>query len=138
MSESALKRAYAKATAEGSGKGFGSLPSKQVTFVVDHNACRPGVFDGDFKVTLESLSSGQELAAAKESKGDPTAMAFIMAKKSLTAVDDVRIDASVGEDDFLWEALDQGGRMIVVSMFAKVGTPDEATAGKAEDSLEVH
>lgn len=135
---SALKRAYEKATSESGGKGLSGLPSKKITFVIDHNACRPGVFDADFKVTLESLNSNQELAAAKESKGDSTAMAFIMAKKSMSHVDGVKIDSAVGEDEFLWEALDQSGRMLVVSMFAKVGTPDDESAGKAEGSLEVH
>ena len=135
---SALQRAYEKATSESGGKGLGGLPSKQITFVIDHTACRPGVFDADFKVTLQSLSSAKELSAAKESKGDPSAMAFIMAKKSMTHVDGVKIDEAKGEDDFFWEALDQGGRLLVVSMFAKVGTPDDAAAGKAEDSLEVH
>ncbi len=114
------------------------MPRKQISFTVDHSLCMPDVFDTDFEITLQSLTSRAEMQAARESKGDPTAMAFLMAKASVVAVDGEPVDAGKGEDDFLWEALDQGGRQLVVSMFAKVGTPDDDSAGKAEASLKVH
>lgn len=134
---SVLKRAYAKATTEG-GAGHSGIARKKITFTLDHSVCAPGVFDADLEVTVQSLSAAQELQAAKSAKGDATVMAFEMAKLSVLAVDGEALDPSIGEDEFFWEALDQGGRQLVVGMFARVGTPDDEAAGKAEASLKVH
>ena len=135
---SALKKAYAQGTSEGGGRNFSKMPRKKISFTVDHSLCMPDVFESDFEITLQSLTSRAEMKAARDSKGDPTAMAFLMAKASIVAVDGEAVDETNGEDEFLWEALDQGGRQLVVSMFAKVGTPDDDSAGKAEASLKVH
>lgn len=134
---SALKKAYQKATSENGGKRTG-LPRKRITFTVEAEACAPGVFDEDFEVTVQSLSAGEEMLAAKAARGDATVMAFEMAKLAIVEVDGEPLDRASGEDEFLWEALDQAGRQLVVGMFTRVGTPDDDAAGKAEASLKVH
>jgi len=102
---------------------------------MDHTVCVPGIFDEDFEITLGALTPRLELDASKQSKGDPTTMAFVMAKLSIMEVNGEPVSGGRGQSEFLWEALDQGGRQILVAMFSKIGAPDEDALGKAEGSV---
>ncbi len=110
------------------------MPRRTLTFIVDHTLCVPGIFEEDFELTLGALTPRLEIEASKAAKGDPTTMAFGMARLSIMAVNGERVSSAKGENDFLWQALDQGGRQLVVAMFAKM-SPDEEAVGKAEASL---
>jgi hypothetical protein len=109
-----------------------------ITFTLDHTVCAPGVFDEDLEITLGSLTPSMELEAANRSKGDPTSMAFLMARMSILSVDGDPVTASDGMDEWLWAALDQGGRQLTVAMFARIGTPDPEAVGKASSTLRIH
>lgn len=111
------------------------LPRRMLTFTVDADCCAPGIFDEDFELTLGSLTPTMELEAAREAKGDPATMAMIMARKSLVQFNGEAIEA--GQDEWLWVALDSGGRQLVMAMFVNVGTPGEVALGKATASLRV-
>ncbi|MFW6087403.1 MAG: hypothetical protein ACODAG_09370, partial [Myxococcota bacterium] len=58
------------------------LPRRYVTFVMDADSCAPGIFPEDFEITLESLASQQEVEAARAAQGDPTSMAYHLARSS--------------------------------------------------------
>lgn len=113
------------------------VPRRSVTFLVDHSVCAPGVFPEDFELTLLALSPADELAAARESKGDVLTMATGMARRSLHAVNGQLIDRGVGMDEWLWENLGSGGRQLATAMFAWIGTPGEDAMGKAQASLRI-
>lgn len=113
------------------------VPRRSVTFTIDHSVCAPGVFGEDFEVTLLALSPADELAAARESKGDVMTMATSMARRSLHSVNGETIDRGRGMDEWLWENLGSGGRQLVTAMFAWVGTPGEDAMGKAQASLRI-
>lgn len=131
----ALQRAFERSTKSISDGSRQSLPRKEVTFVVDHTVCAAGVFDEDFELTLRSLTSQDELAAARACKGDVTVMAMLMARNSLHALNGAMLDRGLGQDEWLWNVLDAGGRQLVVMMFANVGAPGEAALGKALASV---
>ena len=104
---------------------------------MDASVCAPGVFDEDFEVTLRALTSAEELAAARGSKGDVTVMALDMAKRSIHAIDGEVVDRSRGQDEWLWGVIGSGGRQLITAMFANIGTPGEAALGKAMASIKV-
>lgn len=123
-----------------SGNSLGSvrgLPRRRVTFTIDKDACAPGVFDDDLDVTLLSLNSDTELKAIRDCKGDPTSLAFLLARASIHAVNGEPLNDAEGEREWFWEALGNGGRTIVVSMFGQFGTADAESQGKALRSLRV-
>ena len=128
----AMERKVEAGNLNGPGKG---MPRRTLTFTMDHTVCVPGIFDEDFEITLGALTPRLELDASKQSKGDPTTMAFVMAKLSIMEVNGEPVSGGRGQSEFLWEALDQGGRQILVAMFSKIGAPDEDALGKAEGSV---
>lgn len=128
-----LKDVFGRNTSALGAGGARSVPRRKLAFVVDHTVCAPGVFDEDFELGLVSLSPDQELAAARESKGDAATMAMMMARKSLATFNGAPIEP--GEDEWLWQALDAPGRQLVMAMFVNIGTPGEAVLGKAIKSL---
>lgn len=135
----ALRRAYENHTQKGNlAGGVKTLPRRMVTFTLDCTVCAPGVFDEDLEITLGSLTPAMELEAANRSKGDPTSMAFHMARLSIQSVNGDPVSQSDGLDEWLWAALDQGGRQLVVGMFAKIGTPDPDAVGKASATVRIH
>lgn len=134
-----LRRAYEAMTQRGNlGPGVKGLPRRMVTFTIDPSVCAPGVFENDIQVTLGSLTPAMELEAANRSKGEPTTMAFLMARMSIMEVDGDPLTSADGMDDFFWAALDQGGRQMVVAMFARIGTPDPEAMGKATATIRIH
>ncbi len=132
--QAAMARKVEQGNLSGAGKG---MPRRTVTFTMDYAVCVPGIFEEDFEITLGALTPRLELEASRQSKGDPTTMAFVMAKLSIVSGNGDSLSQAKGEADFLWEALDQGGRQILVAMFAKIGAPDEDALGKAEESASV-
>jgi len=112
------------------------LPRRRVSFFVDHTVCAPGVFAEDFEITLASLTPSDELRAIAEAKGDSISMAFTMARHSMEAINGSPIPPGV--DDWLWGALDVGGRQIITGMFAELTGTAAGAAGKARRTLRVH
>lgn len=134
-----LAAAMSRVTEQGdlSGTGGQKMPRRKLTFLVDHTMCVPGVFEEDFTLTLGSLTPRLELEASKGAKGDPTIMAYAMARLSIMAINGEPLRTAKGEAEFLWEALDAAGRQLVVAMFSKLGTVDDESMGKAEESLQM-
>jgi hypothetical protein len=113
------------------------LPRRQARFLVDATTCTPGVFPEDFWLTIRGITSRSELEAAKAAGGEPVALAFEMARASLYAVNDVPLDVGKGQDVWLWNVLDTGGRQLVVAQFmALTGLTPEAQ-GKARRWLTI-
>ena len=134
-----MRRAFEGHTQRGNmAGGVKALPRRLITFTLDHGACAPGVFEADLEITLGSLTPAMELEAANRSKGDPTTMAFTMARMSLLSVDGDPLVQAEGMDEWFWAALDQGGRQLVVAMFARIGTPDMDAMGKAQATVKIH
>jgi len=113
------------------------MPRRQVTFTLDHTVCAPGVFDGDFDLTIGGLTSAMELEAAGKAKGEIASLAFHYARLSLMAVNGVELDQSEHQQDWLWEALGTGGRQLVAGMFAQHAMPDGEAQGKASRTVRV-
>lgn len=111
------------------------LPRLKVEFVVDHEACAPGVFPEDFRLALLGATSYSEQLAAKDAKGDPAVMAIALAKSSMHAVNGTPV---VGvQREWLWEALGAGGRNLVMERLVDVQAPSEDAQKKATESLVV-
>lgn len=128
-----LQAIFERSTAPlSTGGGPRALPRRTITFVVDHTLCAPGVFAEDFELTLASLTPELELEAVNAS-GTSAAMGFEMARRTIVAFNGQALGA--GQDEWLWRALDQGGRQLVVVMYAELGTAREEVAGKAKASL---
>ncbi len=141
----AFAEAFQQFTKAASGGGEAqAMPRRYARFVVDHTVCAPGVFTEDFAVTIASLTSGAELAATREAQADPIALAFAYAKHAITKAGPADGDGSSdrrlssAEAEWLWEALGQSGRQLVVSMFASVLSAGDEAAGKARTSLRVY
>lgn len=112
------------------------LPRRRVSFMVDASICAPGVFEEDFEITLASLTPAAELEAIAAAKGDSISMAFTMARGAIEAVNGAPVGP--GQDEWLWQALDVGGRQVVVGMFAELTGTSAGAAGKARATLRVH
>lgn len=132
-----LSEAFERSTKPLSDGRKPEVPRREITFTMDHTLCAPGTFEEDFEVTLRALTSGEELAAARTSKGDVTVMALEMAKRSVYAVDGEPLDRGRGQDEWFWSVIGSGGRQLVTALFAHVGTPGEAALGKAMASIKV-
>jgi len=136
MGKGTLTAAWDRST-KGLGDRRADVPRREITFTIDHTVCAPGIFEEDFEITLSALTSADELAAARASKGEVTVMALDMARRSIVAVDGEPLDRSRGQDEWLWQVLGGGGRQLVAAMFAQVGTPGEAALGKALETLRI-
>jgi len=113
------------------------IPQRRVTFLVDRDACCPGVFAQDFELTLRGTTAEMELMAAKGARGDAVAMTMALARSALCEVNGEPIDTGNLEHEWLWEALGTGGRNMVLGIFAQYCTADEASQGKAMRSIRV-
>lgn len=131
----ALDEAFESFTGSLGGGQPRKLPQREVSFTVDASICAPGVFREDFTITLRSLTPSDELAAAQKSGGDPMKLALTMAMASIHAFDGKVLDQAKRE--FLWAALDQAGRNVVVSQFGALGSPGEDAMAKTLASLVV-
>jgi hypothetical protein len=112
------------------------MPKRRITFVISAAACSPGVFTEDFELTLESLTSESELAAARRSKGDQTSLAFLFAYYGMAAVNGDPINDAEAEREWLWEALGPA-RQLVMGLFARGCMVDAESQGKAFSSFRV-
>lgn len=112
------------------------LPRRRVSFMVDAGICAPGVFEEDFEITMASLTPAAELEAIAAAKGDSISMAFTMARGAIEAVNGSPVGP--GHEEWLWQALDVGGRQVVVGMFAELTGTSQGAAGKARATLRVH
>lgn len=112
------------------GKAPKTIRRRRATFTVDHEACEPGAFPEDFRLTVEGLSADQELSALK-SGADGASMGFAMAQRSLREFNGTPLQAH--ERDILWDLLGFAGRMIVVNEYMKhcTGVGDGASLGKS-------
>lgn len=130
----ALQEAFERFTRSGAGDGQ-SMPRRELTFTVDPSYCEPGVFRSDFELTLRSLDSTNELAAATEAEGSGNAMMYGFAKRSVYAFDGQPIDRI--RRDFLWEALGTSGRQLVLGKFGELNTASDAAKEKAHATTRI-
>lgn len=119
--------------------GARTLPRRELTFVMDANACMPGVFPEDFKITIRALAPADEasiieIARSKGQGGNPVVSQQLAALKMIVAVNGDPVEP--GEDEFLWLALDMAGRSIVLRMCEQLSGAGDAM-GKAKDSVVV-
>jgi len=133
----ALRAAMSRNTEGNTLGNVRGLPRRKATFTIDKDVCAPGVFDDDIDVTLISINSDMELKAIRDCKGDPTSLAFLLARASVYAINGEPVNDAEGEREWLWEALGNGGRAILVGMFGQFGTADAESQGKAMRSLRV-
>jgi hypothetical protein len=115
----------------------GGVPPKldyqRATVELDPEFFRPGVFTDSIHVTLRGLGPGDELAAARQAKGDGTALGLLLAKASIEKVDGEPINTA--ERDFLWSALTTTGRTFLAEIFVEVGGVADDLRGKARASI---
>jgi hypothetical protein len=130
---SAFESAFTKHTAALSAGDVVPLPKRHVTFMLDAEACLPGVFTEDMRVELRSLTAAQELrATATESM---LSMAMSSARESLYSVDGIVLDPA--RKEWFWEAIGQAGRQVIMSQYPAVVGSVEQARGKAIASLQV-
>ena len=99
------------------------MPRRRVTFTMPAEVCAPGIFDEDFDLTLESLTSAQELEGARKARGDSNVLAMIFTRTSIVGFNGTPLNVSEGQLDWLWEAIGGAGRQIVMGVFTQIGTP---------------
>ncbi len=122
----ALKSAMSRTGGDSLASSKG-MPRRQATFPVLASECSPGIFDEDFELTIQSLTSHIELDASRKARGDSNVLGTLFARASIHALNGQVLDVNEGELDWLWEALGSGGRQLVMGMFAKTCTvSDEA------------
>jgi hypothetical protein len=117
-------------------KGGELFQRKEVTAVIDGSVCLPGTFCDesgkpfDFKVTLRSLTSSEEIAVFNEVdvSEDQVSGAFQMAKKSLHKLNGAVIAAE--QKDLLWELFGPGGRQLIVRKFGELNSISAGALGK--------
>lgn len=89
--------------------------------------CRPGVFPEGFTITIQELSTGEEMACMREAKGnDPALLALSMTMRSMRDFNGERIRKKAHRE-WLWEALGQRGRNHVALAYSKHILGDEST-----------
>ncbi len=108
--------------------GGSLIPRSYVTFDVDADSCSPGMFAEDISLTLESLTSGEEMKAVGSAQNGSDVM-HLQAKASIYMVNGTKIDQNARE--FLWEALGRA-RQVVILMYAEIGAAPPAALGKAQ------
>ena len=106
---------------------------RDCTFIMSASECVPGTFPMDFKVTLRSLTSRQETAAAK-GVSEPMEVGTALSKMALFAVNGTPLKGQ-DEKEWLWDHLASGGRQIIIAMYSTIGMAKEDAVKKAESSL---
>lgn len=117
------------------------IKPRRVSFIFDGAAGAPGVFTDsegnylDVEVTIQSLSSAEEIDALADLAGNAVAAPFALAKKSLYAIEGKAIKGD--QKDFIWEAINQGGRQLCLMAFQSLGASSEVLMGKYQRSFTV-
>ncbi len=132
-----LERVFDQRTKTGADalSGEDPIPRATAEFIMDHTCCAPGIWPGDFKIKIRSLTSGEEMDAMR-GVDDPMAIATTLAKASIFALNGTPIKSS-DQKDFLWEAIGSGGRQVVQNMFAQTGFAPQRALGKAMASITI-
>lgn len=110
------------------------IKRRKLSFDVDGADCEPDMFTNEegeyvtFRVTLQSLSSAQELEAVRGLK-DGTQAPLNMCRLSLFAINGKTL--SEENRDFYWECLGSGGRQICMGFFSQLGAASESAMGKS-------
>ncbi len=112
------------------------FPRQEIDLIIDGSECAPNVFcdeDGvyyDFKITLRSLSSAEELDVFSTSDvtEDQVGGAFQMAKKSFYKMNGTKMKSD--QKDLLWELLGPKGRQLVMRGFGEISQISPAAVGK--------
>lgn len=132
----ALEAAFQRFTTPlSSGQMPTPMPRGRITFEVNPEDCLPDVFAEPFTLTMATLTSGQEVDAARQANADPVVLGMAMARASLEKFNGMTLDPIKRE--FLWEALGQAGRQLAMAMFAKIGTPADGVAGKVSRAIRI-
>lgn len=130
-----LKAAFERGTSAFDGGGPRELPRAKLSFVVDHTACLPGVFDEDFEITLRTTSTAEEEAIGAACRSAPEKAGKLMAIRMLWRVNGEPIET--GQDEWLWEMLGPSGRMLVMAKVAELTRPGDAAQGKAHETTSI-
>lgn len=125
----------AKAKPTESGQAPPPLARKKLSFIMDGKVCSPGMFPGDFRITLQSLSVGGERKVYDSKQDSHMSLAYEFAKQGMWQVGDDFLNE--GTRDLMWEALGAQGRVVVVAMYSRIGSKEDAALGKAVESLEL-
>lgn len=117
------------------------IPRKRRTFIMDGASCAPFIYwDSatgdylDFKVTIQSLSHADEIAAMTGVR-DAGQVPSLLCMHSLYAINGkpIRKDRKA----FYWETFGQQGRQIVLMAFQSIGSASGAALGKFQRSLSI-
>lgn len=112
-----------------------TIRRRTATVTVDHRLCEPGLFTEPFQLTVEGLSSDDELAALNSSN-DGQSIAFNMTKRAIREFNGRKLKAH--EKQVLWEALGLAGRIAVLNAFMHHCTgADDVLLGKSLKAVEI-
>ena len=112
-----------------------TIRRRMATVTIDHRLCEPGLFEEPFQLTVEGLSSDDELAALNSSS-DGQSIAFNMTLKSIREFNGRKLKKH--EVQVLWEALGLAGRIAVLNAFMRHCTgADEDLLGKSLSAVVV-
>ena len=112
-----------------------TVKRRYTTFVLDHKMCLPDTFPEDFKLTLMSLTHGEEMDCTRGKATDPLSVGMLYAQRSLHSINGGK-QLDNFERDWLWEVLGGGGRQLAVGLFSNIGMATEEALGKAQLTLE--
>ena len=112
-----------------------TIRRRSATVTIDHRLCEPGLFEEPFQLTVEGLSSDDELAALNSSS-DGQSIAFNMTRRSIREFNGRKLKTH--EVQVLWEALGLAGRIAVLNAFMHHCTgADEVLLGKSLKAVEI-
>jgi hypothetical protein len=126
-----LSETFSRTTAAIGSGGPRELPRSSLTFTMEAALCTPGVFEDDFDITIRSTTTAEEESVGAEAKGAPHRAGKLLALKMLHAVNGQPLDRSQAQDEWLWEALGQTGRNVLLKMIEGLVAPGDDSMGKA-------
>jgi hypothetical protein len=109
------------------------MPRNSETVELQPEQCRPGVFPAPFTITVRELSTREEMAIIKATKGnDGARLGLMMAQRSIYSFNGEPV-VKTAHREWLWEALGQRGRNIVSTHYARVMLGEETEEGGGEE-----
>ncbi len=132
---------YSKSGSAALGNASELFPRRTMSFIMGGDACSPHVFWNahtgayiDFKVTMRSLSSAEEIQAMRSAR-DGAVVQYNLARASFYAINGKPIPAD--RKDFYWEAFGMGGRQMCMVAFQMIGSAGDAALGKFQSTSSI-
>jgi len=114
------------------------FPRRTMSFIMAGDACAPHVFWNphtgayiDFRVTLRSLSSTEEIQAMRGVR-DGAVVQYNLARAAFHAINGKPIPEN--RKDFYWEAFGMGGRQMCMVAFQMIGSAGDSALGKFQST----